>query len=493
MKLLRLTSNSNNGIIDTNFNEDILIQPDSQLSLMNTSFSINKKEFTVSTNNSKVIYNDSASSFSEALLTEKTYSKADANELLADIENKINTSLIDTARNIGSQFKVDVENGKTVIQSKICPNNPFLFAEYSSGNRGKTTTEITKQLVNNGLSLTSSVATDNDTQYLTSYASMSKANTSFRCRIEKLISKPTATDENGFIIALSSVHPQNFTFTGSILDQRDKLHYIQVNDLSNATNIQSKVIDGPIVDSLLQCDKTTGTNNAKPKVNYFQIDISQGRVRGKFFNEAGENELFSVPYDGKQNLYPLLIMRGDTANFKLDLVKFFLDPYQNDFSRYLNPTAEVESGLLGAKPISVRHKKQTVKTVVFQTSDIATVLGFDSNTLSNESPVLGEFKNTSNNVYDLSRQNPYFIIISKNLNVDSFDSETGGRLNILHCFGDNSENSNGSVFFEPSTPVFLDIHNFTSKTIRNLRFEIRNADLTRINNDGLISLCVLIK
>ena len=493
MKLLRLTSQTNNGIIDTNFNEDIKIEPDSQVSLMNTSFSINTKLFTVSTNNSKMVYNDSASTFSDSLLTEKTYSKADSGELLKDIENKINTSLVDNARNIGSQFKVDVKNGKTVIESKICPNNPYLFAEYTSGNRGKTTAEITKQLVNNGLALTSSVATDNDTQYMTSYSAMSKANTSFRCRIEKLISKPLATDENGFTIALSSVHPQNFTFTGSILDQRDKLHYIQVNDLSNATNIQSKVIDGPVVDSALQCDKTTGTNNAKPKVNYFQIDISQGRVRGKFFNQASENELFSVPYDGKQNLYPLIIMRGDTANFKLDLIKFYLDPYQNDFSRYLNPTVEVESDLLGAKPISVKHKNPTVKTLVFQASDIATVLGFESNTLTNEATIVGQFKNTSNNVYDLSRQNPYFILISKNLNVDSFDSETGGRLNILHCFGDNSENSNGSVFFEPSTPVFLDIHNTMAKTVRNLRFEIRNADLTRINNDGLISLCLLIK
>lgn len=493
MKLLRLTSNSNNGIIDTNFNEDILIQPDSQLSLMNTSFSINKKEFTVSSNNNKIIYNDSASSFSEALLTEKKYSKADSNELLTDIENKINTSLVDNARNIGTQFKVDVENGKTVIQSKICPNNPSLFNQYTREKLGKRTDDINVSIVNNGLTIGSSVATDNDTQYITSFSAMSKANTSFRCRIEKLISKPTATDENGFILALSSIHPQNFTFTGSILDQRDKLHYIQVNDLSNATNIQSKVIDGPIVPSLLQCDKTFNTNNAKPFVNYFQIDISQGRVKGKFFNQSSVNELFSVPYDGKQNLYPLLIMRGENTNFKLDLVKFFLDPYQNDFSRYLNPTAEVESGLLGAKPISVKHRIPTVKTVVFQTSDIANVLGFESNTLSNNATIVGEFKNDSDNVYDLSRQNPYFIIISKNLNVDSFDSETGGRLNILHCFGDNSENSNGSVFFEPSTPVYLDIHNTTSKTIRNLRFEIRNADLTPINNDGLISLCLLIK
>ena len=53
MKLLRLTSNTNNGIIDTNFNEDIKIDADSQISLMNTSFSINTKQFIVSSAVSK--------------------------------------------------------------------------------------------------------------------------------------------------------------------------------------------------------------------------------------------------------------------------------------------------------------------------------------------------------------------------------------------------------------------------------------------------------
>ena len=186
-------------------------------------------------------------------------------------------------------------------------------------------------------------------------------------------------------------------------------------------------------------------------------------------------------------------MRGGASKCSLGAVQFFLDPFQNNFSRYVRTSVAINSGLLGAQPIYPAHKTPTVKSLGFQTEGISTVLGFDSNILDNEATIVGEFKNTSNNVYDLSRQNPYFIIISKNLNVDSFDSETGGRLNILHCFGDNSENSNGSVFFEPSTPVFLDIHNTMAKTVRNLRFEIRNADLTRIDNDGLISLCLLIK
>jgi hypothetical protein len=497
MKLLRLTSNTNNGIVDVNFNEDIKIESDSQVSLMNTSFSINTKLFTVSTTNSKLIYNDSDTTFSESLLTEKTYSKADSGELLKDIQDKINTSLIDTPRNIGSQFRVNVENGKTVIHSKFCPANGFLFYDYTDGIRGKRTDNMNAIVSIDGssgaLEVSSGVSTDNDTEYITSFSAMGKANSSLRVRLNKLISTPLSTDENGFIIALSSVHPQNFSFTGNILDQRDKLHYIQVNDLSNATNIQSKVIDGTVVDSLLQCDKTTGTDDAKPFVNYFQIDISQGRVKGKFYNQSGVYELFSVPYDGSQNLYPLIIMRGGASKCELGAVQFFLNPFQNDFSRYVRTSVAIKNGLLGAKPIYPAHKTPTVKTLVFQASDIATVLGFDSNTLSNEATIVGEFKNTSNNVYDLSRQNPYFIIISKNLNVDSYDSETGGRLNILHCFGDNSENSNGSVFFEPSTPVFLDIHNTMAKTVRNLRFEIRNADLTRINNDGLISLCLLIK
>ena len=59
MKLLRLTSNNNNGVVDVNFNEDIRIESDSKISLLNTSFSVNKKEFLVSINNRQLIYNDS--------------------------------------------------------------------------------------------------------------------------------------------------------------------------------------------------------------------------------------------------------------------------------------------------------------------------------------------------------------------------------------------------------------------------------------------------
>ena len=142
MKLLRLTSNTNNGIVDVNFNEDIKIEASSQISLMNTSFSINTKQFIVSSNNNTILYDDSDTTFSQSLLTEKTYSKADSNELLTDIQNKINTSLIDTPRNIGSQFKVNVQNGKTVIHSKFCPANGFLFYDYTEGIRGKKTANM---------------------------------------------------------------------------------------------------------------------------------------------------------------------------------------------------------------------------------------------------------------------------------------------------------------------------------------------------------------
>jgi len=47
MKLLRLTSNNNNGVIETNFNEDIKIDKDSQIALLNTSFSINKRIYNI--------------------------------------------------------------------------------------------------------------------------------------------------------------------------------------------------------------------------------------------------------------------------------------------------------------------------------------------------------------------------------------------------------------------------------------------------------------
>lgn len=490
MKLLRLTSNNNKGIIETNFNQDIEINKDSQIALLNTSFSVDKKEFTVDNFNNEIVYEDSATTRSTAVLQLKTYTKADSGELLEDIKLKLNSSMIDSQQNIGSQFGVNVEGGSTVIQNKICPNNGDLFDNYTKGKLGKRTDNINVTNNNTRLAINSSVATNNDSEYITSYAPMGKGNTSFRCRVERLLTNPGFTDENGFILALSTVHPQNFTFTGDILDQRDDLYYIQVNDLSNATNIQYKVKDGTPQDSLLQLTKTGTTATAN--VNYFQIDISQGKIKGKFFNVANENELFNVPYDGKTPLYPLLIMRGDSSKLRLNTIKFFLDPFKNNFDRYLNPVLEENDNLLGASPITVRHRS-TVKKIIFERDDLPLVLGFDGLNLANESNIRGQFKNTSNNIYDLDRANPYFLITSKNIELDTFDGDTKGRQNILYSFGDNTENSNGSVFFSPNTPVFLDIKNSTARSIRNLRFEIKNADNTQVNTDGKISLSILIK
>ena len=186
-------------------------------------------------------------------------------------------------------------------------------------------------------------------------------------------------------------------------------------------------------------------------------------------------------------------MRGDSTKLKLNNCKFFLDPYINDFSRYLNPTTEEDDGLLGARPVIVKNSNKTIKTLKFQSSDISQVLGFESILLNNQAVTRGEYKNISSNIYDLGRQNPYFIITSKNIDLESYDGDSKGRLNILYCFGDNTENTEESVFHEVNNPIFLNIKNSTAKSIRNLRFEVRYADLTRINNDGLISLCILIK
>ncbi len=495
MKLLRLTSNNNNGLIETNFNEDIKIDENSQIALLNTSFSINKKEFTVSNFNNTIIYNDTDTSENTANLNLKTYSKADNKELLEDITNKLNSCLKDTQQNIGSQFLCSVSNGSTMIQNRICPNNGELFSNYTQGNLGKRTSNITVTKTTSSLNIVSNVATSDDSEYITTFSPLGKGNSSFRVRINKLLTNPANVTQNGFILGLSNTSPQNFTFTNGYIDQ--EFHFIKVNDLSENTEIQYKIIGGTETNSPLILDKDPGTSNAIPNKNYFNIDISEGKIRGRFYKDSEPsgtiNELFSLPYNGTDDLYPFIVMRGDSTKLKLNNCKFFLDPYINDFSRYLNPTTEEDDGLLGARPVIVKNSNKTIKTLKFQSSDISQVLGFESILLNNQAVTRGEYKNISSNIYDLGRQNPYFIITSKNIDLESYDGDSKGRLNILYCFGDNTENTEESVFHEVNNPIFLNIKNSTAKSIRNLRFEVRYADLTRINNDGLISLCILIK
>lgn len=492
MQLLRLTSDRNDGFIETNFKEDIKIEANSQIALMNASFSIENNKITIDSFNNTLTYQYLQNTSFNVRLTADIYDKTTSHLLYENIQKKLNAGLPTNGNTIGSQFICNNAQGKTLIENKISPNSGQLYLDYTSGTLGTKTGGITSVKQTNNITISSPLSRADDLQYITSYGEFGKGNSTIRTRIKKFTENTLLPASNGYIVGLSKTNPNDWTFAGGNLDPDDLSYYIQVKNPSDFIYYYSDSIG--YQSQNIQLDKDTN-GNAIPDANHLNIDLEDGKLVYKIF-KSSETEpiiIHSEVVDTTQPLYPYVIIRGDTSTLSITGFKFTLDPFKNDLSKYLNVSLDEDDGLLGAKPPIIKNTASKTKSLTFQSPEVAQVLGFNNTFLQNQSSLKYWFSNKSPNNYILNIQNPYFIINSKSIDLETYDGEIDGRFNILSTFGDNTENSKGSVFYEVNNPVFLDIRNTTPRSIRNLRFQILNADLSKINNDGQISIVLLIK
>ena len=84
-----------------------------------------------------------------------------------------------------------------------------------------------------------------------------------------------------------------------------------------------------------------------------------------------------------------------------------------------------------------------------------------------------------------------YLIQFFNLNMDSYDSLTEQRENILAIIPNGD--SMGNLVYSPPTPYFLDIRNKNKLTIRNLKARIVRVDYSPLTMEGLGQIILLIK
>ncbi len=496
MKLIRLTSSSDNGIVENNFKEDIKINENSQIALVNSCFSVSDERFDLDTNNDEITYKDTLTSESNAKLTKTVYTKDTGKDLLKDITDKTNGSLIETSQNIGSQFLMDIEGGKPLAQMRISPNDGNLYQNFFTTPNGVKTNNVNLTKAINNISLERLItASNDDTQHIASFSSWGKGYSTLRVQLSKLETNTGDTNLNGCIMGLSNKNPKDWVLdVNNNLPLDDKTYYFRVGDPSLAIHLFTKNKgDTGERDGGISLDKTG--NNATANANYIQIDKEGTNMVWKLFRASQTDpdiirtEVITNP---NEDLYPFVILRGNSTNMELRNVKYTLDPYKTDLSQYLNPITTNDYTGLGAIPRQIKNSTNTKKTFEFQSIILANFLGFKDRILTNQAGTRGEFKHKAEDQFRILVENPYFIVKLSNINLDSYDGENEGRFNILASFG-NEVNTTHSVFYEANNPVFLDLKNSSSRSIRNIRCEILNADLTRTETDGFISLTLLIK
>lgn len=499
-KLFRLTSNDPSGLVDVNFKEDININPDSKIALKNASFSSDDSIFQVTPTNGQMTYVQATGAVPQVIdLDVENYSRTNAHALLQDIRDKLNEQMKETSATLGTQWNVSQEGGSTLIEQRVCPNDRDLFINFLQPPRGdfeNVTVDATG--FPNELNINGDAYVTDQSQNIKSYASLSKGIGVFRTRIEALNTYATDPNANGFIMGLSEVNPRNWApAVGGNFSTNDLTYYIDVRDQSFPVKITSKDKGGTEQDTGQGLQATS--NNADVGENQIDIRVQNGQVVFDLFkfNDANATNLATFTLTTKrQALFPFLIFRGAAASMNLQAIKLTVDPFENDLSGYLGRVRPTDAESLGATPTPIAPTiGATGRTLSFQDGDITRLLGFEDNPIVNENIYRGQYRASSPGVYELAIQNPFFIIRLLNIDIDSWDAEYGSRYNVIATIGptNSAESNDESIYYEAPELLYLDIKNSSPRSLRNIKLQILNADLSKPRLDGLTSVTLVVE
>lgn len=512
MKFIRLVSDPRNtdGILDNEFNQDIEIDENSKIAYRSMAIELNTQVFKVETENNKISFQSNvndATTLNTALLEQKTYTPANAEELLTDLQNKINQSLVYTPKNIGTQFQVIKKDGKTRIESKFCPNSVKILQANFAGSYGST---LNDALIAGSGNISASSSQTDDRNILYSLQELGKGCAVFRTRIRNLTNNGGASNTNGFEVGLSDVEPSTWT-TGAAFTLPDATKTFNVSLGKPTDNYFYNDKGGANQDAGFTPEKTLVESRTQNDIIEFRrigenlecriFRDSAGAANGDLiftanmtttYNGAGE-------FGSNQPLYPYIIFHGANTTCMLDgYSRCFFDPFESNITPLNNDPVtneDIQQGNehheLGAKPSDGRPSLSTIGEFKFFDTLLASYLGFKQTIFRSEVPGNNFVKHSEKNYVGMLDYDN-LILELMDIQIDSYDGLSKGRRNFLATIP-TVKNVNNVIVNEANNLVFIDIRNTSPRNLRNIKARILYGDLTPVENVGLTSVTILIK
>lgn len=188
------------------------------------------------------------------------------------------------------------------------------------------------------------------------------------------------------------------------------------------------------------------------------------------------------------NLYPVIIFRGGEDDTILSKVQYTADPYVN-INTYSLP---FETLVTGFQPPPQSNVSTNI-LLRFGSISLATFLGFTNVSIPQTGTIKGiEYTYESNNRFIISDVIDSFIFQLININLESYDSLSKQRKNILSVIP-KTESINNQIIYEPNNLIFLDINNTDTLNLRNIKAQILKNDLSKLKISGVATATILIK
>lgn len=482
-KLVRLTTDNENCVFNSILNDEIEIPENGEVAFQNLSIEVQKNDFILDGSNEEIDYQVSTV-LKTVKLNNAIYTEDNFDDLLKDIQNKFNSVLsVDNGAEIGLQWQVKLNSNKKVQFRYLVSNFINLFDSFTNSDPNLLTNNITFASPNtrrNG----GTVGTDDS--FIAYSVPFTRSCGVFGVQLRQLRGAGTNGEPNiGVIIGLTNERPtstnislNNIVF--GIQAQKPTTGYRTINN-GNLTLQQGKL------------PKIVSTGNTSN--DYLQIRNENGKINIGYYSTPTTPSAFvyeklaEFDYDNVEPLYPVIIFRGPGTDVSIKNIRTTEDPFVSSNSINLIDFDEAEQ--LGAipKPSNIRNT-----LIKFRDASIANYLGFNNA----RTPLTGTLFSTNNeliilsdNVIFISIISDSFTVILDNIDLESYDTQSLGKLSILATIPQSDQNN--SVIYDAKMLNFIKIRNKNPLRIRNIKARILDSSLGSILTNGRSVLTILFK
>ena len=525
MKLIRIHSEDKNGYLETTFNQDITIEPNSKIALSNAIFTGSNSEFEFTTDNNIITIQLTGDQPAEVLtIPPQTITKSTFGDFLENtLTTLANDSLHFTGKRIGGQFRIQLgelrgegyDGYVSFIFLRSFLTDGLEYGDDENNYIIDDNMEWTANRTGNGdrrFYSTEPATTELNQKALVSGTAVCKGGGVIRCTLDTLTDNGDGTAEG---ILTSS----NGFFIGSIL-YNDHVEEIEQADLILGVYAEYQGLNYKLIVNGIESDTGIPINNPDPLFSVQDNDcIEVVKSRGEWFVHiyqigVGKQLLHKEKAeDLPDDMFPAVIMKGNEAHTKFRQLRFTIDPYEYNYYD-IDPTYKendyrgtdpygnegfdlLERYSLGDNPTklftSARTRQLTSTQITFNNFNTANYFGFNSTVLPLEPTLRSLWIIVGTNPYNPAIANNNYIIELLNMDIESYDSLAKGHRNILKVIHQTNVGADKNLInYEANNLTFLNIRNATKQTLRNIKVRILNAYLKPINTTGLSAITILI-
>ncbi len=489
LKLIRLHTFDNEAIFDNQFKDEIIIDEQSEIALQSISLKRDNTDVLIDASNSTITFQLVNGTVRTFQITHGLYSKTEVIDLFKQLNETANSQLsVSVSKELGSQ-----------VEFKINDDDKF---EYNTKQLGPLVVDDTNINDITTVNMQTTGATKALSQVLEQTTGLLKDSFCFS-------DKPLISG-----CGLARTRIRNFLPNGggnpssigiALTTQIEKLKEagIEFQDCEFAIRT---LVDGTNPYQI-QTNPTTGfVNTGTNPVRYqtatnitndvMEIQLNQGNIQ-IVVHQHGQpaNILHSEPHDFNKTYYAVWFCLGNSTINISEFNRVFINPYDETIQTTVFDTDNDGTQAYDSVGAVPRHTtKATFQKLEFEAESIANYFGFNKTSFG---PIkTKDFQVIAPSIFQNVLHSDNYIVEMLNMPLDSYDSLSGGRKNILGVIPISEKIINhktGVLQYEPNEKYYISMNNKYKISLRNIRARVLTTDLSPIITTGLSSLNILIR